>query len=97
MDSLGRILPGVVARQREGSGLIDSHLTLILRRLLGEELSRSLGKVELRRGVLWVRTRNPALAEQLREDAELLCQRLREDGHMGGRLREVRIRPDFDA
>lgn len=93
MDSLGRILPGVVARQREGSGLIDSHLTLILRRLLGEELSRSLGRVELRRGVLWLHTPNPALAMQLRQDAELLCRRLRDEAHLGGRLREVRIRP----
>jgi hypothetical protein len=61
------------------------------RSVIGSEPAQLCDEVELRSGVLVVTTSSPALAHQLRLDAELIIERL--NGlQLGRRVRIIRVR-----
>jgi hypothetical protein len=61
------------------------------RTVIGSEPAQLCDEVELRSGVLVVTTSSPALAHQLRLDAELIIERL--NGlQLGRRVRIIRVR-----
>ena len=61
------------------------------RSVIGSEPAQLCDEVELRSGVLLVTTSSPALAHQLRLDAELIIERL--NGlQLGRRVRIIRVR-----
>ena len=91
MDKLGNILPAVVRRQPGGSRLLGTRVASAFRSLIGPEPARLCEDVELRSGVLLVTTSSPALAHQLRLDAETVIQRLN-GMDLGRRVRILRVR-----
>ena len=91
MDKLGNILPRVVRRQPGGSRLIAGQVASAFRALIGPEVAVFCEEVELRSGALMVTTSNPALAHQLRLDAEQIIDRL--NGlDLGRKVRFLRVR-----
>ena len=91
MDKLGNILPRVVRRQPGGMRLIGAQVASAFRLLMGPEVARLCDQVELRSGTLIVTTSSPALAHQLRLDAETICVRLN-DRELGRTVRTLRVR-----
>jgi len=88
---LGNILPRIVRRQPGGARLMGMQVAAAFRALMGPEVARLCDEVELRSGVLVVTTSSPALAHQLRLDAELIIERL--NGlQLGRRVRIIRVR-----
>jgi hypothetical protein len=91
VDKLGNILPRVVRRQPGGGRLIAGQVAAAFKALMGSEVAVFCEEVELRSGALLVTTSNPALAHQLRLDAEKIVERL--NGlDLGRRVRSLRVR-----
>ncbi len=91
MDKLGNILPRVLRRQPGGSRLLGTQVAAAFRIVIGSEPARLCDEVELRSGILIVSTSSPALAHQLRLDAETIVERL--NGlELGRRVRTIRVR-----
>ena len=92
MDKLGNILATVLRRQPGGARILGSQVAAAFKVVIGPEPARLCDEVELRSGVLVVTTSSPALAHQLRLDAETVVERLNgmNLGRNGGSLR-VRI------
>ncbi len=91
MDKLGNILPRVLRRQPDGARLLGGQVAEAFRSVIGSEPARLCDEIELRSGVLVVTTSSPALAHQLRLDAELIVGRL-EALQLGRRVRTLRVR-----
>lgn len=92
MDSLGRLLPRVIGKQPGSRPLVEARARLALAELLGPSLAGQLGSLEIRGSKLWLATPNPALAHQLRLDAETVLQRLNAVGIGRAPLRELHVR-----
>ncbi|HET7466318.1 MAG TPA: DUF721 domain-containing protein [Candidatus Dormibacteraeota bacterium] len=91
MDKLGNILPRVVRKQPGGARMLGTRVAAEFRALIGPEPARLCDDVELRSGVLMVTTSSPALAHQLRLDAEAVIARLN-GMDLGRRVRILRVR-----
>ena len=91
MDKLGNILPAVIRRQPDGGRMLGARVAVAFRGLIGSEPSQLCEAVELKSGVLMVTTSSPALAHQLRLDAELVIERLN-GMDLGRRVRILRVR-----
>ncbi len=91
MDKLGNILPRVVRRQPGGGRLIAGQVASAFKALIGPEIAVFCEEVELRSGALLVTTSNPALAHQLRLDAETIVERLNRL-ELGRKVRALRVR-----
>ena len=91
MDKLGKILPHVLRRQPGGARMLGTQVASAFRSIIGSEPARLCDEVELRSGTLLVTTSSPALAHQLRLDAETIVERL--NGlDLGRRVRALRVR-----
>jgi hypothetical protein len=88
---LGNILPGIVRRQPGGTRLLGAQVAVAFRSLMGPEVARLCDEVDFRGGVLLVTTSSPALAHQLRLDAETIMARLNQP-ELGRKVRAVRVR-----
>lgn len=91
MDKLGNILPRVLRKQPGGGRLMGTQLAAAFKTLIGSEPARLCDAVELRSGTLLVTTSSPALAHQLRLDAETIIERLNAL-ELGRRVRLLRVR-----
>ena len=91
MDKLGNILPRIVRRQPGGGRLLGMQVASGFRAMMGPEVARLCDEVELRSGTLLVTTSSPALAHQLRLDAETIIDRLNRLD-TGRRVRTLRVR-----
>ena len=91
MDKLGNILPRIVRKQPGGHLLLAGQVASAFRTLLGPEVAPLCDEVELRAGTLLVTTSSPALAHQLRLDAESILARLNRPD-LGRRVRTLRVR-----
>ena len=91
MDKLGNILPRVLRRQPGGGRLLGTQVATAFRSVIGSEPARLCDDVELRSGTLVVTTSSPALAHQLRLDAETIIGRLN-GMELGRRVRTLRVR-----
>ena len=91
MDKLGNILPRILRRQPGGNRLLGMQVATAYRSIIGPDVSGLCDEVELRSGTLLVTTSSPALAHQLRLDAETIMDRL---NHLdtGRRVRVLRVR-----
>jgi hypothetical protein len=78
VDKLGKILPRVIARTPNRGRIVEAHVRSAFAAVLGEQLAAMCDAIELRGGVLTVRTSNPALAHQLTADTTPLLARLNE-------------------
>ena len=76
MDKLGKVLPRVLARQPNNRQIAELRIRLAFLELMGPQLAPSFREITMRGGTLAVATDNPALAHQLRLDAEGLISRL---------------------
>lgn len=91
MDKLGNILPRVLRRQPGGGLLMGTQVAAAFKVMIGSEPARLCDEVELKSGTLLVTTSSPALAHQLRLDAEVIIERL--NGlDLGRRVRSLRVR-----
>ena len=91
MDKLGNILPRVLRRQPGGSRLIGTQVASAFRAVIGLDAALLCQEIELHSGTLVVTTTSPALAHQLRLDAETIVHRL--NGlNLGRRVRVLRVR-----
>ncbi|HLZ95581.1 MAG TPA: DUF721 domain-containing protein [Candidatus Dormibacteraeota bacterium] len=91
MDKLGNIIPAVLRKQPGGGRMLGTRVAAEFRAMLGPEPARLCETVELRNGVLVVTTSSPALAHQLRLDAETVISRL--NGlNLGRKVRTLRVR-----
>ena len=91
MDKLGNILAAVIRRQPGGGRLLGTQVATAFRTVIGPEPARLCEAVELKSGVLMVTTSSPALAHQLRLDAETVIARLN-GMDLGRRVRILRVR-----
>jgi Dna[CI] antecedent DciA-like protein len=91
VDKLGNILPKILRRQPGGARIMGSQVALAFRSLMGPEVAVLCEQVELRGWTLVVTTANPALAHQLRLDAETIVARLNRP-ELGRRVRTLRVR-----
>jgi hypothetical protein len=91
VDKLGNILPTVLRRQPGGGRLLGTQVATAFRTVIGPEPARLCEAVELKSGVLMVTTSSPALAHQLRLDAETVIARLN-GMELGRRVRILRVR-----
>jgi hypothetical protein len=91
VDKLGNILPRVLRKQPGGGRLLGTRVAAEFRTIIGPEPARLCDLVELRSGVLVVNTSSPALAHQLRLDAETVIGRLNAM-NLGKRVRMLRVR-----
>ena len=66
-------------------------IAVAFRVLLGPDVAQLCDEVELRSGTLLVTTSSPALAHQLRLDAETIMARLNQP-ERGRRVRSLRVR-----
>ena len=90
MDKLGNILPTVLRRQPGGGRMLGSRVAAEFRAMIGPEPARLCEDVELKSGVLIITTSSPALAHQLRLDAETVVRRLNEL-ELGRHIRSLRV------
>ena len=71
--------------------MLGTQVAAAFRSMIGSEPARLCDEVELRSGTLLVTTSSPALAHQLRLDAEMIVERL--NGlDLGRRVRALRVR-----
>jgi hypothetical protein len=91
VDKLGNILPKVLRRQPGGARLLGTQVAVAFRVLMGPDVARLCDEVELRAGTLLVTTSSPALAHQLRLDAETILTRLNRP-ELGRKVRVLRVR-----
>ena len=91
MDKLGNILPRIVRAQPGGHRMLGSQVAVAFRNLMGPEVASLCDDVELKAGVLLVTTSSPALAHQLRLDAESILLRINRP-ELGRKVRTVRVR-----
>jgi len=91
VDKLGNILPKIVRRQPGGARLMGMQVAAAFRHLMGPDVARLCDEVELRSGTLLVTTSSPALAHQLRLDAETILARL-DRPDLGRKVRVLRVR-----
>jgi len=91
VDKLGNILPTVLRRQPGGGRMLGSRVAAEFRAMIGPEPARLCEDVELKSGVLIITTSSPALAHQLRLDAETVVRRLNELD-LGRHVRSLRVR-----
>lgn len=92
MDKLGKLLPGVVARQPGAATLIEHRLRIAFREVVGEELAAACEIVQVRGSTLSVTTSNPALAHQLRLDSERLLERVNRESRLPRKVRSLSVR-----
>jgi Dna[CI] antecedent, DciA len=91
VDKLGNILPKVLRRQPGGGRLMGGQVAHAFRALMGPDVATLCDEVDLRSGTLLVTTSSPALAHQLRLDAETIVARL--NGlELGRKVRNLRVR-----
>jgi hypothetical protein len=86
------VLPRVLARQPNAGLLAEHRLRLAFREILGEAMASACETIEVRGSTLAITTPNPALAHQLRLDAEELLRRLNETSRLGRPVRTLRVR-----
>lgn len=91
MDKLGNILPKIVRQQPGGARLLGVQVAIAFKALLGPDVAKLCDEVELRAGTLLVTTSSPALAHQLRLDAEAILGRLNRAG-LGRKVKILRVR-----
>lgn len=91
MDKLGNILPRILRKQPGGARLMGGQVAVKFRTLIGPEVAVLCDEVELRSGTLLVTTSSPALAHQLRLDAETIVARLNRP-ELGHKVRTLRVR-----
>jgi len=91
VDKLGNILTTVLRRQPGGGRLLGTQVATAFRTVIGPEPARLCEAIELKSGVLMVTTSSPALAHQLRLDAETVIARLN-GMQLGRRVRILRVR-----
>ncbi len=93
MDRLGKVLPRVLARQRHTGAIVAEYrLRQAFREVLGDALAGACESIEVRGSVVSVTTANPALAHQLRLDAEELMRRLNAESKLTKPVRAIRVR-----
>jgi Dna[CI] antecedent, DciA len=91
VDKLGNILPRIIRKQPGGHRLMGSQVVAAFRSVLGPDIAPLCDEVELRAGVLLVTTSSPALAHQLRLDAESILVRLNRP-ELGRKVKTLRVR-----
>lgn len=92
MDRLGKVLPRVLARQPRAALVAEYRLRQAFREVLGEALATACESIEVRGTTVSVSTGNPALAHQLRLDAEELMQRLNAQMRLARPVRVIKVR-----
>ena len=92
MDRLGKVLPRVLAKQPGSRILAEYRLRQAFRQVLGEALASACESVEVYGTTVSVTTTNPALAHQLRLDAEQLMARLNAEAKLSRPVRAIRVR-----
>ena len=91
VDRIGKLLPRVLAKQPSSGRVIEMRARLAFAEILGAALAADCETLELHGSVLTVVTPNPALAHQLRLDAEQLLERLNL-ASPGRRIRTLKVR-----
>jgi hypothetical protein len=91
VDKLGNILPRIIRKQPGGTRLLGMQVATAFRTIMGPDVAQLCDEVELRSGTLLVTTSSPALAHQLRLDAETIIERLN-GMDRGRRVRVLRVR-----
>jgi len=91
VDKLGKVLPRVLAKQPHNRQISELRIRIAFLELMGPQLAASCQEVSMRGGTLAVATDNPALAHQLRLDADSVLQRLNAMA-LPRRVRALRVR-----
>ncbi len=92
MDKVGKVLPRVLAKQPRAALVVEYRLRQAFREMLGEALATACETIEVRGSTVSICTANPALAHQLRLDAEELIQRLNAEAKLSRQVRVIKVR-----
>ena len=85
------MLPRVLAKQHRAGLLAEYRLRLAFRTILGDALAEACESIDVRGGTVSVTTANPALAHQLRLDAEELMRRLNAESRLSRPVKVIRV------
>jgi len=85
------VLPRVLAKQHRAGLLAEYRLRLAFRTILGDALAEACESIDVRGGTVSVTTANPALAHQLRLDAEELMRRLNAESRLSRPVKVIRV------
>lgn len=92
MDRLAKVLPRVLAKQPRAGLVAEFRLRQAFREVLGEALAMACETIEVRGSTVSISTGNPALAHQLRLDAEELMQRLNAQARPSRPVLAIKVR-----
>jgi hypothetical protein len=70
---------------------MEVRLQVVFRAVLGDQLAGACEEITVRGSTLWVTTANPALAHQLRLDAETLLARLNDQAQLPRQVRTLKV------
>lgn len=86
------MLPRVLAKQPHAGLVVEYRLRQAFREVLGEALAKACETIEVRGSTVSVCTANPALAHQLRLDADELVIRLNAAARLPRQVRTIKVR-----
>ena len=92
MDRLGKVLGRVLAKQPRSRLVVEYRMRQAFCEVLGEQLAAACEAIEVRGRCVSVITANPALAHQLRLDADELVRRLNASSRLSRQVSEIRVR-----
>jgi hypothetical protein len=92
VDRLGKVLGRVLAKQPRSRLVVEYRLRQAFREVLGEQLAAACEAIEVRGRRVSITTANPALAHQLRLDADELVRRLNASSKLSRQVSEIRVR-----
>jgi hypothetical protein len=92
VDKVGKVIPRVLAKQPRAGLVVEYRLRQAFREVLGEALATACETIEVRGATVSVSTANPALAHQLRLDAEELVVRLNAEARLPRQVRAIKVR-----
>ena len=81
----------MLAKQHRASLLAEYRLRLAFRTILGDALAEACESIDVRGSTVSVTTANPALAHQLRLDAEELMRRLNAESRLSRPVKVIRV------
>lgn len=82
----------MLAKQPRAGLVAEYRLRQAFREVLGDALAGACETIEVRGSIVSVSTANPALAHQLRLDAEELMQRLNAEWRLARPVRGIKVR-----
>ncbi|MGH7881709.1 MAG: DciA family protein [Candidatus Dormibacteraceae bacterium] len=92
MDRVGKIIPKVLSQSSNSDFWRRSRVERVVREMLGPLISDEISEFSIERNKLIIATSNPALAHELKREAEVFLKRLNRDAHLPRKISSIQFR-----